>query len=68
MVALVVLLLLLAVFGGFGFAAHVLWFVLLVAVSGQVPDFFFHYRLHQRQSCFAHQVAHAFLQQADDVG
>jgi hypothetical protein len=33
MVALVVLLLLLAVFGGFGFAAHVLWFVLLVAVA-----------------------------------
>lgn len=31
-VALVVLLLLLAILGGFGFAAHVLWFVLLVAV------------------------------------
>jgi hypothetical protein len=31
-VALIVLLLLLAVFGGFGFAAHFLWFVLLVAV------------------------------------
>lgn len=33
MVALIVLLLLLAVLGGFGFAAHVLWFVLLVAVA-----------------------------------
>jgi hypothetical protein len=33
MVALIVLLLLLAIFGGFGFAAHVLWFVLLVAVA-----------------------------------
>jgi hypothetical protein len=31
-VALVVLLLLLALFGGLGFAAHVLWLVLLVAV------------------------------------
>ena len=33
MVALIVLLLLLALFGGLGFAAHVLWFVLLVAVA-----------------------------------
>lgn len=33
MVALLVLLLLLAVFGGLGFAAHVLWIVLLVAVA-----------------------------------
>jgi hypothetical protein len=33
MVALIVLLLLLAVFGGLGFAAHFLWFVLLVAVA-----------------------------------
>lgn len=32
MIALVVLLLLLAVFGGLGFAAHVLWLVLIVAV------------------------------------
>ena len=32
MVALIVLLLLLAIFGGFGFAAHVLWLALLVAV------------------------------------
>jgi len=32
MVALFVLLLILAVFGGFGFAAHVLWFVLIAAV------------------------------------
>jgi hypothetical protein len=33
MVALVVLLLLVAIFGGLGFAAHVLWLVLLVAVA-----------------------------------
>ncbi|HEV3128751.1 MAG TPA: hypothetical protein VMU90_03600 [Solirubrobacteraceae bacterium] len=32
MVALVVLLLLLAIFGGLGFAAHFLWFVLIAAV------------------------------------
>jgi hypothetical protein len=32
MVALIVLLLILAVFGGLGFAAHVLWFVLIAAV------------------------------------
>lgn len=33
MVALVVLLLLVAIFGGLGFAAHVLWWVLLIAVA-----------------------------------
>jgi hypothetical protein len=33
MVALVVLLLILAIFGGLGFAVHFLWFVLLVAVA-----------------------------------
>jgi hypothetical protein len=33
MVALVVLLLILALFGGLGFAAHVLWFVLIAAVA-----------------------------------
>jgi hypothetical protein len=32
MVALVVLLLILAIFGGLGFAAHLLWFVLIAAV------------------------------------
>jgi hypothetical protein len=32
MVALVALLLILAIFGGLGFAAHVLWFVLIAAV------------------------------------
>ena len=32
MVALIVLLLILAVFGGLGFAAHVLWIVLIAAV------------------------------------
>jgi hypothetical protein len=33
MVALIVLLLILAIFGGLGFAAHVLWLVLLVALA-----------------------------------
>jgi hypothetical protein len=33
MVALIVLLLLIAIFGGLGFAAHVLWWVLLIAVA-----------------------------------
>jgi hypothetical protein len=32
MVALLVLLLILAVFGGLGFAAHFLWFILIAAV------------------------------------
>jgi uncharacterized membrane protein YecN with MAPEG domain len=32
MFALIVLLLILAVFGGLGFAAHVLWFVLIAAL------------------------------------
>ena len=32
MVPLIILLLILAVFGGLGFAAHVLWFVLIAAV------------------------------------
>lgn len=32
MVALVVLLLILALFGGLGFAAHILWFVLIAAL------------------------------------
>ncbi len=32
MVAIVALLLILAVFGGLGFAAHFLWFVLIVAL------------------------------------
>ena len=32
MVALLVLLLILAVFGGLGFAAHILWLTLIVAV------------------------------------
>jgi hypothetical protein len=40
MVALIVLLLLVALLGGFGFAAHVLWVVLLVAVALWVVGFF----------------------------
>jgi hypothetical protein len=40
MVALVVLMLILAVFGGLGFAAHVLWFVLIAALLLWVIGFF----------------------------
>jgi hypothetical protein len=40
MVALVVLLLILAIFGGLGFAAHFLWFVLIVALALWVLGFF----------------------------
>jgi energy-coupling factor transporter transmembrane protein EcfT len=40
MVALLALLLILAVFGGLGFAAHFLWFVLIVAVLLWVLGFF----------------------------
>jgi hypothetical protein len=32
MVALIVLLLILAIFGGLGFAAHVLWWILIAAL------------------------------------
>ena len=39
-VALVVLLLLLAIFGGLGFAAHFLWFVLIALVILWVLGFF----------------------------
>jgi hypothetical protein len=40
MVALVVLVLLLAVLGGLGFAAHVLWYVLVFAVLLWLIGFF----------------------------
>lgn len=40
MVALIVLLLILAVFGGLGFAAHVLWFVLIAALILWLIGFF----------------------------
>jgi hypothetical protein len=40
MVALIVLLLILAIFGGLGFAAHVLWYVLIFAVILWVLGFF----------------------------
>jgi hypothetical protein len=40
MVALVVLLLLIALLGGFGFAAHVLWLVLLAALVIWLVGFF----------------------------
>jgi hypothetical protein len=40
MVALLVLLLLIALLGGLGFAAHVLWFVLIAALVLWVLGFF----------------------------
>ena len=40
MVALIVLLLIVALFGGLGFAAHVLWLILLVAVALWILGFF----------------------------
>ncbi|HWK16558.1 MAG TPA: hypothetical protein VNR66_03815 [Solirubrobacteraceae bacterium] len=40
MVAIVVLLLILALFGGLGFAAHFLWFVLIAALVLWVIGFF----------------------------
>jgi hypothetical protein len=40
MVALIALLLILAIFGGLGFAAHVLWLVLIVALVLWVIGFF----------------------------
>ncbi len=40
MVALIVLLLILAVFGGLGFAAHVLWIVLIAALLLWLVGFF----------------------------
>jgi uncharacterized membrane protein YecN with MAPEG domain len=40
MVALIILLLILAVFGGLGFAAHILWFVLIAALVLWVIGFF----------------------------
>jgi energy-coupling factor transporter transmembrane protein EcfT len=39
-VALIALLLILAIFGGLGFAAHVLWVVLLVALALWLIGFF----------------------------
>jgi hypothetical protein len=40
MVALIVLLLILAIFGGLGFAAHILWIVLIAALVLWVLGFF----------------------------
>jgi energy-coupling factor transporter transmembrane protein EcfT len=40
MVALIILLLILAVFGGLGFAAHFLWFVLIAALILWAIGFF----------------------------
>ncbi|MGH2874273.1 MAG: hydrophobic protein [Solirubrobacteraceae bacterium] len=40
MVALIVLLLILAIFGGLGFVVHVLWVVLLVALALWLLGFF----------------------------
>jgi hypothetical protein len=40
MIALIALLLILAIFGGLGFAAHFLWFVLIVALVLWLVGFF----------------------------
>jgi hypothetical protein len=40
MVALIALVLILAIFGGLGFAAHVLWYVLLFAILIWLIGFF----------------------------
>jgi hypothetical protein len=40
MIALVALVLILAIFGGLGFAVHVLWFVLIAALILWVIGFF----------------------------
>jgi hypothetical protein len=40
MVALIILVLLIAIFGGLGFAAHFLWFVLIAALILWVIGFF----------------------------
>jgi hypothetical protein len=40
MVALIILLLIVAIFGGLGFAIHVLWWVLLAAVVLWILGFF----------------------------
>jgi hypothetical protein len=40
MVALIILLLILALFGGLGFAAHFLWFILIAALVLWVLGFF----------------------------
>ena len=40
MIALIVLLLILAVFGGLGFATHILWIVLIAALILWVLGFF----------------------------
>jgi hypothetical protein len=40
MVALIALLLILALFGGLGFAAHVLWYVLILAIAVWLIGFF----------------------------
>jgi hypothetical protein len=40
MVALIVLLLIIAIFGGLGFAAHFLWWILIAAVILWVIGFF----------------------------
>jgi hypothetical protein len=40
MIALVALLLILGIFGGLGFAAHVLWFILIAAVVLWLIGFF----------------------------
>jgi hypothetical protein len=40
MIALIALILILAIFGGLGFAAHFLWFILIVALVIWLVGFF----------------------------
>lgn len=40
MIALIALILILAIFGGLGFAVHILWFVLIAALILWVVGFF----------------------------
>src|SRR5208337_347649 len=42
--------------------------MLLMSLSGQVPNFLLHDQVHQRQSRLAQQVAHSFLQKPHDLG
>jgi hypothetical protein len=42
--------------------------VLLMTLSGQVPNLLLHDQVHQRQSGFAQQVADSFLQKSHDLG
>jgi hypothetical protein len=42
--------------------------MLRVPLAGQVTHLFLHHQVHQRQPGFAHEMAHSFVQQTDDLG